>query len=283
VAQTLLGLRITETIMDLGLKGRVAVITGGSKGIGKAIARGLAAEGVNIVLLARGKEQLDKTADEIRKNTGVTVLSVTADITQSDSVKAAAETVNAQFPAVNIVVNNAGPPMRRMDRQITWSDAEWLDDVNMKAIGMLRVIQAFLPSMPKDGTGRIINISGSASLLVWAPALTHGLNNAAMNQATAYLAQDLSGDKITVNTVIPGLVGTEGREVWAENMAKQQNTTKPEFIAGFCRRMGIVAGRWAEMDEVADTVTFLASDRARYINGAKIVIDGGLTLNPRPA
>ena len=85
--------------------------------------------------------------------------------------------------------------------------------------------------MPGDGTGRIINISGTASTIVWAPALTHGLNNAAMNQATGYLATDLAGQQITVNTVVPGLVGTEGREVWAENMAKQQNVTKEEFLA----------------------------------------------------
>lgn len=173
--------------------------------------------------------------------------------------------------------------MRRMDRQITWSDAEWMDDLNQKMVGMLRVIQAFLPHIPKDGSGRVINISGTASLLVWAPALTHGLNNAAMNQATSYLAQDFAGDQITVNAVIPGLVGTEGREVWADNMAKQQNTTKDEFLKAFCKRMGILSGRWATMEEVADLVTFVASDRGRYINGAKLVLDGGLTINARPA
>ncbi len=80
---------------------------------------------------------------------------------------------------------------------------------------------------------------------------------------------------------MPGLVGTEGRDVWAENMAKQQNVSKDEFVASFCKRMGILAGRWAEMDEVADTVVFLASDRARYYNGAKIILDGGLNVNVR--
>jgi NAD(P)-dependent dehydrogenase (short-subunit alcohol dehydrogenase family) len=137
--------------------------------------------------------------------------------------------------------------------------------------------------MPSDGTGRVINISGAAAHLVWAPALTHGLNNAAMNQATGYLAVDLAGQQITVNTVVPGLVGTEGRELWAQNMATQQNVTRDEFVASFCKRMGILAGRWATMDEVADSVLFLASDRARYFNGAKIVLDGGLNVNPRPA
>ena len=269
--------------MELGLKGRVAAISGGSKGIGRAIARGLAAEGVNLVLLARGKEQLESTARDIEKASGVRVLPVTADITKSDTVQAAAAAAKDTFGTVNIVVNNAGGPMRRMDRQILWPDSDWIDDLNLKIIGALRVTQAFLPLMPGDGTGRIINISGTASMAVWVPALTHGLNNAAMNQATGYLAQDLAAQNITVNTVVPGLVGTEGREVWADNMAKQQGVTKPEFLSSFCKRMGIIAGRWAEMSEVADTVTFLASDRARYFNGSKVVLDGGLSVNPRPA
>lgn len=268
--------------MELGLKGRVAVISGASKGIGKAIAKGLAAEGVNIVLMARGKEQLDKAAQEIRTS-GVDVLPVIADIARADSVNAAAETVKAKFGHVNIVVNNAGNPMRRMDRQILWPDTDWIDDLNLKIVGALRVTQAFLPLIPSDGTGRVINISGTASMLVWAPALTHGMNNAAMNQATSYLAQDFASQNVTVNAVIPGLVGTEGRQVWAENMAKAANLPKDEWLAGFCKKMGILNGRWAEMSEVADTVTFVASDCGRYYNGAKIVMDGGLNVNARPA
>jgi NAD(P)-dependent dehydrogenase (short-subunit alcohol dehydrogenase family) len=184
---------------------------------------------------------------------------------------------------LNRLVNNAGAPMRRTDRQILWPDSDWVGDINLKLVGMLRVVQAFLPNVARDGSGRIINISGTGGSLVWAPALTIGLNNAAMNQVTTYLAQDLAGDRITVNALIPGLVGTEGREAWAENMARQQNTTKEEFIAGFCKRMGILAGRWADMSEIADMAVFLASDRAKYINGSRITVDGGMTINPRPA
>ena len=269
--------------MELGLKGRVAVITGGSKGIGKAIGRGLAAEGVDLLLLARGKEQLEKAADEIRTATGVGVTAIPTDITSADSVKAAAESAKSQFAAVHILVNNAGGPIKRMDRQITWPDADWVDDLNLKTMGMLRVIQSFLPLMPRDGSGRIVNISGVAGTAVWMPALTHGLNNSAMNQATMYLAQDLASDGITVNAVVPGLVGTEGRDIWAENMAKQQGKTKADFLAEFCKRMGILSGRWAEMDEVASAVVYLASDRARYITGSRLVIDGGFSVNARPA
>jgi NAD(P)-dependent dehydrogenase (short-subunit alcohol dehydrogenase family) len=269
--------------MDLGLDGRVAVITGGSKGIGRAIARGLAAQGVHLVLMARGTEQLEQTASDIRQAHGVRVIAVPADITSADSVNAAAADAVREFPTLHIVVNNAGAPMRRTDRQILWPDSDWVGDINLKLVGMLRVVQAFLPNIARDGTGRIINISGTGGSLVWAPALTIGLNNAAMNHVTTYLAQDLAGDRITVNALIPGLVGTEGREVWAENMARQQNVTKEEFVSGFCRRMGILAGRWAGMDEIADAAVFLASDRARYINGARIAVDGGMTINPRPA
>jgi 3-oxoacyl-[acyl-carrier protein] reductase len=269
--------------MELGLKGRTAVITGGSKGIGRAIARGLAAEGVNLVLLARGKEPLDQTANTIRQGTGVKVLAISTDITNAEQVDASAAAAKETFGTINIVINNAGGPMRRMDRQILWPDSDWIADLDNKILGALRITRAFLPLIPNDGSGRIINISGTASTIVWAPALTHALNNAAMNQATGYLAHDLAASKITVNTVVPGLVGTEGREVWAENMAKQQNITKEEFVAGFCKRMGILAGRWATMDEVADTVVFVASDRARYFNGAKIILDGGLNVNVRPA
>jgi 3-oxoacyl-[acyl-carrier protein] reductase len=267
--------------MELGIKSRVAVVTGGSKGIGKAIAKGLAAEGVNVVLLARGKEQLEKAADEVGARYDVRVLAIPTDITSTPSVKAAAEATAKEFGTVHIVVNNAGSPIRRMDRQINWPDTDWMDDVNLKTIGMLRTIQAFLPYMDKTGAGRIINISGASASMVWNPALTHGINNTAMIQITRYLAADLASDQITVNVVVPGLVGTEAREVWAENMGKQQGKTKAEFLADYCKRMGILSGRWASMEEVADTVVFLASERARYFTGASIPVDGGISLNAR--
>src|SRR6185369_10967360 len=153
--------------MELGLKGRTALVTGASKGIGRAIARGLASEGVNLVLLARGQDALTATAEELQSTYGVKTLATAADITSSDSVKAAADAAKAAFGTVHIVVNNAGNPMRRMDRQILWPDTDWLGDLDGKLIGSLRVTQAFLPLLPSDGTGRIINISGTASTIVW--------------------------------------------------------------------------------------------------------------------
>jgi 3-oxoacyl-[acyl-carrier protein] reductase len=146
---------------------------------------------------------------------------------------------------------------------------------------MLRAIRAFLPHFARDGSGRIINVAGSAGMMDWEGAMTHGLNNAAMTHISTYLARDLAADKITVNTVVPGLVATEWREGWADMKAAQQGKSRAEWLADYCQQKGILAGRWAEMDEVADTVVFLASDWARYITGTRLIIDGGLSVNAR--
>ena len=180
--------------MDLNLRGRAAVITGGSMGIGKAIAKGLAAEGVNLTLIARGQENLDKVAKEIRSQSSVEVLARSADITNTESVNAAAAATAEKFGTVHILVNSAGHRMRRFDRQIMWDDEDWQADIEAKTVGFLRVIRAFVPHLATDGTGRIINISGAAANLVWETAMTHGLNNAAIAHITGYLARDLAGE-----------------------------------------------------------------------------------------
>jgi len=102
-----------------------------------------------------------------------------------------------------------------------------------------------------------------------------------MNHSTSYLARDLAAEKITVNTVVPGLIATEWRHGWAENGGKQQGKSKDQFVEDICKAWGIVQGRWGTMEELADLVTFLASDRAGYINGARIAFDGGYAINPR--
>jgi 3-oxoacyl-[acyl-carrier protein] reductase len=267
--------------MELGLRGRVALVTGASKGIGKAIAQALAVEGVHLVLLARGHEALAATAAEIRDAAGVRVVAVPTDVRDAEAVDAAAAVAKQEFGAVHILVNNAGGPIKRQDRQITWPDTDWLDDLNTKAVGMLRVTQAMLPLIPRDGTGRIVNVSGIAGISALGPALTHGLNNAAMNQATSYLAKDLGAERITVNAVIPGLIATEWRESWAAAAGSQQGSGTQAFLDDTCRQWGIVSGRWGTLTEVADVVVFLASDRGSYINGARIPVDGGYSINAR--
>ncbi|HEY4338855.1 MAG TPA: SDR family oxidoreductase [Steroidobacteraceae bacterium] len=267
--------------MDLGLKGRAALITGGSKGIGRAIARGLAEEGVRLALLARTETTLQAAADEIQAATGTTVLALPTDLRDAAAVALAVERAQAELGPMHILVNSAGGPIKRSERQILWADSDWHDDIDTKTLGMLRVTQAMIPHMPTDGTGRIINISGVAGSSVLTAALTHGLNNAAMNHVTSYLAADLAAARITVNSVIPGLIATEWRESWAENGGRQRGVSKQEFLAATCREWGIIAGRWGSMREIADVVVFIASDRASYINGAKLTVDGGYAINVR--
>jgi NAD(P)-dependent dehydrogenase (short-subunit alcohol dehydrogenase family) len=267
--------------VDLGLKGRVAVVTGASRGIGKAIARGLADEGVDLVLLSRAQDAIDRAADELRRATGVRVTGIATDVRDGAAVAAAADATTREFGAIHILVNNAGGPIKRQDRQILWPEADWVDDVNTKAIGMLRVTKAFLPLIVRDGSGRVINISGIAGSSVLGPALTHGLNNAGINQVTTYLARDLAAERITVNAVIPGLIATEWRQGWADASGQRQGIPRDAFLDETCRSWGIVSGRWGTMGEVADVVVFLASDRASYVNGARVAVDGGYTINAR--
>lgn len=269
--------------MELGIRGRSALITGASQGIGQAIAIGLAREGVNIALLARNPDKLDLAAERIRSQFDVAVECVAADVTNSDSIQhgLAALTEKEAFNKLHILVHNAGVPATRMDRQIFWQDAEWQEVVEVKTLGALRMVRAALPMMAKDGTGRIINVTGATGAAVLKPGLLHGAANAALLQATGYLAADLAEDRINVNAIIPGLVGTENRQKWVQGIAEQVGKPTDEVLAGFCKEIGVVMGRWAEMEDVADLVTFLASDRAQYINGAKIPVDGGLTLNTR--
>ena len=267
--------------MDLGLSGRTAVITGASEGIGRAIAHGLAAEGANLALLARSRDQLERVADEVSGVSAVGDVSVIpADVRAADQVETAVSVVRERFGRVDILVNNAGNRMRP-GRQLAWTDDEWLLDLDTKLVGMLRVTRAFDPLLPDDGAGRIINVSGVAGSIVWETALTHGMNNAAMNHATRYLAADLAARRILVNAVIPGLIATDWRREWARTEGARAGTTADGFVRQVCRDKGILLGRWAEPAEVADVVVFLASARAAYITGTSIVVDGGLTVNAR--
>ncbi len=266
--------------MDLGLSGRNAAITGGSMGIGKAVAASLAGEGVNVAILARGQEAIDGAVAELDSLPG-DVMGLSMDLTDRNSVDAAAAAVAERFGTINILVNNAGHRMRRMDRQILWGDEDWEADIDIKTLGMLRAIRAFHPHLATDGTGRIINISGVAASIVFHGALTHGINNAAMQTTTKYLAKDMAAEKITVNTISPGLVATEWRQGWAQMMADNQDITQEEFLVRYTAQIGAFVGRWAEPREIADIATFLASDRAAYITGTVIDVDGGITANAR--
>jgi 3-oxoacyl-[acyl-carrier protein] reductase len=269
--------------MQTGLAGRAALISGGSRGIGRAIGAALAREGVNVALIARNEHNVTAAAAEIAAQTGVRALGLAADVTDTASLRAALAALREQaaFRTLNILVNNAAGPISRTDRQIDWTDAEWLAAIDVKTVGALRLIRECQTQLAGDGTGRVINVAGAAGIAVLQPALLHGLNNAALLQMTGFMAADLASRRITVNAIIPGLVGTEFRQAWARQLAERAGQSPEAAVGAVCAEKGILLGRWAEMSEVAELVVFLASDRAAYITGAKIPIDGGLSVNSR--
>jgi 3-oxoacyl-[acyl-carrier protein] reductase len=266
--------------MDLGLTGRIALVAGASEGIGKAVAMTLAGEGASVIMLARTVATLEAAAAEVRAiaRDDAEVMTISTDVTVREQVDAAAEAVRRRYGRVHVIVNTAGNRMRP-GRQLDWPDEDWIRDVDSKLFGLLRVLRAFDPLLPDDGSGRIVNVSGVAGTVVWDTALTHGINNAAINHIVKYLATDLAGRGITVNSVIPGLIATDWRHDWARSSGRQAGITEAEFVAEVCRRKGILLGRWAEPSEVADAVAFLASARAGYITATTLLVDGGLAAN----
>ena len=149
----------------------------------------------------------------------------------------------ASFNPLNIVVNNAAPPITRTDRQIEWTDKEWFAAIDVKTVGALRLIRETIHLIPHDGTGRIINVAGGFGIAVWSPALLHGINNAALLHMTGFLAADLAANKVTVNAIVPGLVGTEFRQIWAKELGERQGKSTEEFVGEFCKSKGILLER----------------------------------------
>ncbi len=267
--------------METGLAGRTAVVAGASQGIGRAVCRAFASEGMRVVMLARDEARLAEATDAIAgEHPGADLVAMPTDVTDREAVETTAASVASSHGTVHVIVCNAGNRMRP-GRQLTWPDEDWLGDLDAKLLGMLRVIRAFDPHLASDGTGRVVNVSGVAGSIVWDTALTHGMNNSAMNHATRYLATDLAPRRITVNAVIPGLIATEWRQEWARDAGARDGISEQVFVDRVCKAKGILLGRWAESSEVADVVTFLASDRAAYITGTTLTVDGGLSVNAR--
>jgi NAD(P)-dependent dehydrogenase (short-subunit alcohol dehydrogenase family) len=163
--------------METGLSGRAAVVSGGSKGIGRAIGYALAREGVNVALLARHEDEVKAAAAAIAADTGAAVVGMPTDITDTASLKRTVGLLKATpaFSTLNIIVNSAAGPITSLERQIEWSDDQWMSAIDVKTVGALRVLREFLPLLATDGSGRVINIAGASGLAVWNPAFCTGL------------------------------------------------------------------------------------------------------------
>jgi len=254
--------------MDLGLRGKGAIVTGGSRGIGRAIALGLAAEGVNVAIAARGEQDLAATVTELQSK-GVQALGVAGDLTKpADIERLVTETV-AAFGGVDILINNVG------GNQGGWfadtSDADFLYTYDLNVFAAMRASRLVVPEMRKRGGGRIIIISsvwGRESGGSSGGASTYNSAKAAEIGLSKRMSWELAPHNILVNTVAPGHILFPGGG-W-----DRQLKADPERIADLVRR-DCPLGRMGRVEEVADVVVFMVSERATLVNGACVSVDGG--------
>ncbi len=258
--------------MDLGIKDKVAIVAASSKGLGKAIALCLAAEGVKLTICSRGKEALDKTSEEIRQKTGVDVLSIQADVSRIEDIKnIVSETINI-YSTVHILVNNAGgPPFGSF---LDFSNEDWQKALELNLLSTINFTREVIPYMNKQKWGRIINIT---SVAVKQPIEGLILSNTARAGVIGFaktVSNEFAKDNILVNNVCPGRILTDRIIHLAEERAKREKRKFEDVINSM--ELDLPIGRIGKPQELADLVVFLASERASYITGTTIQVDGGI-------
>jgi NAD(P)-dependent dehydrogenase (short-subunit alcohol dehydrogenase family) len=259
--------------VDLQLTGKRAVVTGGSRGIGYAIASALAAEGADLALLARDPARLDAAAGQLAAAHGRRVLALTADTTDDAAVRAAIARTAGELGGVDILVNNAAEPATPGSPRALADvdDAYLLAAIDTKVLGYLRCARAAAPYMIDQGWGRIVNISGLAARSVSTPS--GSIRNVAVAALTKTLADELGPAGINVTVVHPGLTATERTPAMIARFAAARGSTEDEAEASL--GAGSSIGRIVTAAEVADVVVFLASPRSVAINGDAIAAGGG--------
>jgi len=251
-------------MLDLGLNGKVAIITGGSDGLGRAAADKLAAEGAKVAICARRKEHLEQAADEIRKATNGQVLAHAADVSRGADCERLVDAVVAQWGGVDILLNNAGTSAAAAFEKV--DDEAWQSDWDLKVMGAVRMSRLVIPHMKPRGGGRIVNITTVGGKAPHPRALPTSVTRAAGINLTKSLANEYAADNIRVNTICIGLVRSA-------QIARRAKGDVEQHYAELGKRVPL--GRVAHAAEFADLFAFLVSDRATYITGASINFDGG--------
>ncbi len=258
--------------MELGLTDKVAVVGASSKGLGRAIAVGLAREGVKVTICARNSDALEATANEIRQETGAEVLAVPTDVSVPAQVNTLIDNAINQFGGIDILVNNAGGP--RAGRFAELSAEDYQTAVQLNLMSTINLCRAVVPTMRVRGGGRIINLT---SVSVKQPVDGLMLSNMARTGVIGFaktLATELAPDKILVNNVCPGIIFTDRIRQLATVRAEESGLPFDEVLEKMIA--DIPLGRIGEPEEFANLVVFLASARASYITGTTIQVDGGM-------
>src|SRR6478736_9187972 len=253
--------------MDLGIRGKTALVCAASKGLGRGCAFSLAREGVDLVITARGREALEKTAQEIRSASGVRVTTVVGDITTDEGRRAAL----AACPAPDILVNNAGGPPTGDFRD--WDRATWIKALDANMLTPIELIKATVDGMISRKFGRIVNITSTS---VKAPIPALGLSNGARTGLTGFiagLARQTAKHNVTINNLLPGSFLTDRTRQTIAGFAKASGLTEEQAEAK--RLESIPAGRLGDPAEFGDACAYLCSAQASYVTGQNFLIDGG--------
>jgi len=257
--------------MDLGLKGKAALVAGSSRGLGRAVAEALAGEGMNLALCARDKVALEQTAGEIEARYKTNVLLKSLDVTDFQAAAEFAQQTNERFGRLDVLVTNAGGPPGGFFGDFDLDD--WQEAVDLNFMSGVNLIRAAIPFMRQAKWGRIINLT---SVSVKRPLdgliLSNAVRSAVIGLAKS-LANELAADRITVNNICPGYTRTARVEQLAAKVAADQGGSPAEVIAGW--ESTIPVGRLGEPSELGALAAFLASEQAAFITGQSIVIDGG--------
>jgi NAD(P)-dependent dehydrogenase (short-subunit alcohol dehydrogenase family) len=257
--------------MDLQLKDKTALVTGGSEGIGKGIARALAREGVDVAICARRKDKLDQAAAEIAKETGRKIVAIPADLTKDADAKNFVEQGHRALGRVDIMVNNAGSAPGGVIEHL--SEADWAQAMQLKFMGYVRCLRHVLPIMVRQGGGRVVNLIGNDGVKHSYWEIAPGAANAAGQNLTMSLASQYGRHNISLCAVNPGPVRTER---WAGLVAAMARDMKLSYEeADKLAPASIPMGRIAEVEEIANLVAMLASPLMHFVNGTMIEIDGG--------
>ena len=257
--------------MELGLAGKVAIVTGGSKGIGKATALALAREGMDVAICARGTEALNEAAEEIASMTGRRVLPVRADMTAISDIENLVAITVAELGGVDVLVNNAVNSVAAPFMELP--DEAWVNHINVKVLGYVRCAREVVPHMIARGGGRIINIGGMAARSVSNYTTSNGVTNSAVSNVAKGLSDQVAKHGILVNCIHPGTTKTPRQVELLESRAEHEEISFEEAERQAVESIPI--GRMVEPEEIADLILFLVSDRAGAITGQTIAVEGG--------
>ena len=264
--------------MNLELTDKVVVVTGASRGIGRAIALTMAAEGARVVVVARDKTALDKLAAEARGRSQRDAVAIGADLSRLNEIERVVDEARRACGRIDVLVNNAGAI--RGGGFLETPDSQWLDDWSLKLMGYIRMARAVFPIMRAQGSGRIVNVVGAAARNPTATYLAGGAANAALVNFTKGLA-DLGAEcGVLVTAVSPAATRTERWDQLMEQQAKAAGKTVDEIRSA--AQAPYKLGRIATPEDIADVVCFLASARASFITGICITVDGGATRGVYP-